>query len=182
AENPTEENKQSFFDAAQNSSNVIKENSTVQSSLSDADYKEMEKLNLSEADYKYLFESYPASMANLDDWADVTESVDTTGDYEALAHAITLRETKLELERVYMAYASMDWVVNMDEESVRYFEEVMRRYPSVMPEEYEWLTDEEEIISVLDEKMSGIQNKINEEQIYSNDQLNELREEESQNK
>lgn len=177
AENPTEENKGKFIDAANKSSAAIKDNPAPSSSLSEKEYGAMEELNLSEADYRYLFESCPSGMAGLDDWDDVTDRLDAAEDYETLRHSISIRETKLELERVYMAYASMEWVVNTEEDNIKYFEETLRKYPSVMPEEYEWLTNEDEIINTLDEKMSAIQDKINEEQIYSNDVMNRMKEE-----
>ena len=181
AKNPTQENKERFTEAASKSYRTAKENSEPVSRIGDDEYAVMDKLNLTRTDYEYLFNAQTSSMAELSGWTNIAEQFEEDGDVQALIHNISIQENKLELEKVFLIYGAMDWVVDTTKDNAKCFKDMIYKYPDIIPEDCEWLTDHDEILSAYNLKLDEIEEHINEEQEYINQQTQKLRQMQSEN-
>lgn len=175
AENPTDENREAFFTAAEMSDKKASENAVIQSQIGDEEYAVMNKLNLPKTDYDYLFAAQESSMAELADWAYIVEWTEENDDTETLTHLVASYLDQLELEKVYLTYGAMDWVVDTDKENAEYFKEMIYKYPNIMPQNCEWLIDHEQIAAEYNARLDIIEERINAETEYTNKLTRSLR-------
>ncbi len=180
AENPTEENMKSFLAAAEKSDAAAVSGAEVKSKIGDAEYEVMDKLNLPKNDYDYLFDAQALNMEDLKGWKYIAEQFEETGDTETLTHSTALRMDYLNLEKVFLIYGAMDWIVKTGEKEAAYFKERMYCYPDLFPEDFEWLTSHEEIEAEHSERLDVIEENINEEHEYFNEITKKVRQ--AQNK
>lgn len=177
--NPTDETRAAFLAAAEESDETARKYASIQSHAGNEEYAVMDRLNLPRTDFDYLFEAQPSSMAELSGWSVVTEQANENFDADTLEHLILTQEYKLELEKVYLVYGAMDWVVDTDKTDAEYFRDMIYKYPHIMPDGCEWLTDHEEIADAYNARLDDIEERINEEQEYMNELTRKLRQEQN---
>ncbi len=179
-ENPTDENTGDFLKAAAESDKAAKKGAAVKSNIGGSEYAVMEELNLPKTDYDYLFDAQASSMAELTGWTDIAIRFEESGDTEALAHSVAVQMDKLTLEKVFLVYGAMDWVVDTDKKNAEYFRQKLYQYSEILPEDCEWLTDHEEIAAEYNARLDIIEEHINTEQEYLNSKNREIRQNENQ--
>lgn len=167
-QNSAGENKDAFLAAASESDRLAEENAGIVSALTDEEYAVMDSLNLARTDYDYLFASHTLSMAEMGSWGYIIEWAKNNNDMEVLAHLIASQKNKLELEKVYLVYGAMDWVVDTTRENAEYFKDMIYKYPCIMPEDCKWLTNHEEIAAEYNARLDNIEEEINTQQRYTN--------------